>query len=399
MLTIQIVGSSTFLAVTVLTPFIKEEFGLSSSVVGLLIAGMYLGYFFMLIPSGVLTDIFGERLMVAIGLGSLAIYSVVIGMSSRLWMLGLGLFAIGIGYSTIPPGTNKGVYDWFPPDQLGMGLGIKQTGVMIGGALSAALLPTLAMKTDWYLSFVAVGVMSLASLVLLFVYSSPKSTANEPSASNGNIKEVFQSQLGGTLKVFSEANLTPLLLVGFLFGAGQFTLMAYAVLYLTEEIALTVTSAGLLYTAMQLAGVISRVLFGYLADKRFRRNKQYLLLIIGVLGFFSYLALVGLPPTTPVAFVAVVATVLGGLTLGYNGVYLTMANELVGPEHTGFSTSVAVAAVMSGALVTPPVFGLLADRTGTFTLSMVLIAVLTLLAGVFSASISDEPKGAVEESH
>ena len=391
MLTIQIVGSLTFLAVTALTPFIRTEFGLSSTAVGLLIVAMYFGYFLTLIPGGVLTDIFGERLMISVGLGLLGLFSIAIGLGSHLWLLGVGLFALGCGYSMIPPGTNKGVYDWFPPEQLGVSLEIKQTGVMIGGAISAASLPVLATRTDWHTAFVTVGIVSFVSLGLLAVYSRPADAVADGYDTATTVREALQSQLRGIAKVYAETNLNPLLFVGVLFGAGQFTLMAYAVLYLTEEIALSVTLAGLLYTAMQLAGVVSRILFGYIADKWFTRTKHRLLFLIGITGFVSYLVLVALPPNPPLVLVAIAVTILGALSLGYNGVYLTMANELVGPEHTGFSTSIAIASVMVGAIVTPPLFGLLTDWTDTYAFSMVLLAVLTLLAGLFSTKIDDGP--------
>ncbi len=393
MLTVQVVGSLAFLAVTALTPFIKTEFGLSSSAVGLLIVALYLGYFLTLIPGGVLTDVFGERLMIGLGLGFIGLFSIAIGTGNRSWILGFGLFALGCGYSTIPPGTNKGVFDWFPPDQLGIGLGIKQTGVMIGGAISAALLPFLATRTDWRVAFTAVGVVSLVGLVLLLVYSRPSEAVDGQYDESTTAAEAFRSQIRGVLELYSQTRLSPLLLVGFLFGAGQFTLMAYAVLYLTEQVALSPTVAGLLYTAMQLAGVVSRILFGYVADKWFTRRKHRLLFAIGIVAFAAYLVLVSLPPAAPLSVVAIAATLLGALSLGYNGVYLTIANELVGPEYTGFSTSIAITAVMFGALITPPVFGLLADWTNTYAVSMVLIATMTLLGGILSIRIGTVQTG------
>lgn len=390
MLTVQIIGSLAFLAVTALTPFIKAEFALSSSGVGLLVVTLYFGYFLTLVPGGVLTDIFGERLMISIGLGFIGVFSIAIGAGNGSWILGLGLFALGCGYSMIPPGTNKGVFDWFPPEQLGIGLGIKQTGVMIGGAISAALLPLLATRTGWRAAFSAVGIVSLVGLGLLIVYSRPTGAVDPEYDSSTTVVEVFQSQLRGVLEVYSETRLSPLLLVGFLFGAAQFTLMTYAVLYLTEQVALTPTVAGLLYTAMQLAGVASRILFGYVADTWFPKTKYRLLFVIGVVGFVAYLVLVSLPLEAPLSVVAIVVTLLGALSLGYNGVYLTMANESVGTEYTGFSTSIAITALMFGALVTPPVFGLLADWTETYSISMVLIATMTLLAGLLSSRIGSD---------
>ena len=391
MLTVQIIGSLTFLAVTALTPFIKAEFALSSSGVGVLIVALYLGYFLTLIPGGVLTDVFDERVAVGLGLGSIGLIAIAIGASASAWVLGIGLFALGCGYSVIPPGTNKGVFDWFPSEQLGVGLGIKQTGVMFGGAISAALLPLLATRAGWRIAFTAAGVLSLLGLGLLVVYARPDGAASLASNGTTSTTEMFRSQVRGIKTVYAKTDMTPLLFVGFLFGAGQFTLAAYAVLYLTEQIALTPTVAGVLYTSMQLAGVGSRILFGYIADRWLMENRSQLLFGIGIAGFLAYGVLVSLPTNASLLVVGIVVTLVGSLSFGYNGVYLTIANELAGAEHTGFSTSIAIAALMVGALVTPPIFGLVADLTGGYNLPMILLASITLLAGVFSRYIDGQP--------
>ncbi|WIV68732.1 MFS transporter [Natrialbaceae archaeon AArc-T1-2] len=387
MLVIQIVGSLSFLAITALTPFIKTEFGLSPSNVGLLVVIMYLGYFLTLIPGGVLTDIFGERLMIGIGLGCMGFFSAIIGMGNQLWILGFGLFMLGCGYSTIPPGTNKGVFDWFPAEDLGIGLGIKQTGVMIGGAISAALLPILAVQFDWNVAFTAISIVSFVSLMFLIVYSRPEGSITNQYDSDTTAIKSLQNQFRGIIELYSQTKLSPLLFTGFLFGASQFTLMAYAVLYMTEQINIGPAISGLIYTSMQLSGVFSRVVFGYLSDNFFNGERYQLLIFIGISGFVSYLVLISLPPTTPLSIIAVVAIFLGAFSLGYNGIYLTIANEVVGPEHTGFSTSIAVTALMFGGLVIPPIFGLLADWSDAYTIPMAMVAILTLLAGIFSSSI------------
>jgi predicted MFS family arabinose efflux permease len=147
----------------------------------------------------------------------------------------------------------------------------------------------------------------------------------------------LRSQAYGIAMMYAETDLTPLLLVGVLFGAGQFTLAAYAVLYLTEQMSLAPTIAGGLYIVMQLAGVGSRILFGYVADRWLLRNRHWLLFAIGIVGFPAYLVLAWLPANAPLTVVGIAVTLIGALCFEYNGIYLTIANELVGREHTGFS--------------------------------------------------------------
>lgn len=288
---------------------------------------------------------------------------------------------MGVRYSTIGPGTNKSVYDWLPPEQLVTGIGIKQTGVIIGGAISAALLSAIAEWTSWRTSLGTVGLIGVCSLLLLRSYSRPDEASASESASVSFVEQ-FQTQLRGTVAAVRETKLPLLVFSGVFFGTSQFTIMAYAVLYLIEQLGLTPTVAGLVYMLMQLFGVGSRVGFGYVADGRFATRKPTLLVGIGALGCLAYLPVILLDDESALPVVIVAFAVLGAFTLGYNGIYLTISNELAGAEYAGASTSVAIAGVMLGAVVTPPAFGHLAEATGTYAIPLAMLAVASLLAGL-----------------
>ena len=53
---------------------------------------------------------------------------------------------------------------------------------------------------------------------------------------------------------------------------------------------------------------------------------------------------------------------------------------------------------MFGALITPPVFGLIVDVTESYTVSMGLLAMITLLAGAFSTRIDTDTNTDTEQS-
>lgn len=375
MFAVQLVGSAVFFAPTVLTPFIKSEFGLSAAEVGLLITVLYAGYFCFLIPGGAVTDRLGERSTLAIGLGVLGGVGLVLSASPVYWSVFAGLFVAGIGYATVPPGTNKGVFDWFPAEQRATGLSFKQTGVMIGSAGGAALLPAIAVRSDWRVAFGTVGASALCSLAFVFVYSAPASTDGDDSpGASATLAEVWA--------LVRRREVAALLLAGLFFGANQFTLMGYVVLYLTEGLALLPAVAGGLYAAMQLSGAASRIVSGLLADVPWFARRKYLLLVAGGgLAGVLYVPVISLAPGSTLSAVALASAALGALALGYNGIYLTVANELAGPDRTGLSTGIAITAIMIGAVATPPVFGVLVDATGGYAIPLTMLAALSVLAG------------------
>lgn len=379
----QTVGSFAYIAFSVLTPFFKSAFQASTGEIGLLVTLLYLGQFLSLTPGGIMTDYAGERVTLMIGLGSVALISIVISVVTEYWMLAGGALVIGLAYGTVPSGTNKGIYDAFPTSQLTVGISIKQAGVMVGGAACAALLPLVAQTWGLAPTLALVGILVSGMLVPLYVYrgEDPAATQRLPSAKH--IGEQYNRMWG----LATESRVFPLLVGGVLFGVSQFTLMTYTVLYLTESLLLSPAIAGLVYTGMQLAGLISRTVLGVLTDSLFRARKHVVLTALGVVGALSYVPFAVLTPNTGLWLVVTVSLVIGAVSLGYNGVYLTIASELAKKDETGMATAVGISAIMIGAVTFPPLFGVLVDVTGNYSLPFASLGIVMLCAGVFTARI------------
>ncbi|WP_247010560.1 MFS transporter [Halorientalis litorea] len=383
MFVVQVVGSFAYIAFTVLTPFFKSAFEASTGEIGLLVTLLYLGYFLSLTPGGIMTDHAGERVTLMAGLGSVALVAVALSAVTEYWMLAGGILLVGLAYGTIPSGTNKGIYDAFPPDQLTVGISVKQAGVMVGGAACAALLPWVAQTWGLAPTLALVGVLVSGTLLPLYVYrgEDPASARRVPSTTH--VGEQYHRMWG----LATESRVFPLLVSGVLFGVSQFTLMAYAVLYLTESLLLAPTIAGLVYTAMQLAGLVARTALGVLTDSWFRTRKHVVLVALGVVGALGYVPLAVLTPGAELWLVVAVSLVVGAVSLGYNGVYLTIASELAEADETGVATAIGISAVMVGAVTFPPLFGTLVDVTGNYSLPFASLGVVMLCAGAFAARI------------
>lgn len=381
---VQGISSLNYFALTALTPFIKSDFGLTASAIGFLTIAMYGGYFVGLIPGGLLTDQLGERVTLAGSTVLISISLFAVGFSPVYWLLIPGLFVLGFGYSPVSAGTNKGVSDWFPLGQRATALSIKQTGVVIGGAVGSALLPFIASQFNWRLGMLVAASLAVLELFLLFAYSPRHPITN----SNMNADErSAREQLREVLRLAQRPRFNTLIVSGFFFGAAQFTLMAYILLYLTNGLLLAPVISGLLYTLMQLSGAAMRIILGRIADNWFPNRKSSLLSGLGIVGFFIYVPVILLTPSNSLTLVTMAVIAVGGIALGYNGVYLTVATDLTDPERTGSATSVAVASLIAGAIVTPPVFGYLVDITDGFSASLTLLGTLTLIAGLFSSRI------------
>ena len=68
---------------------------------------------------------------------------------------------IGIGVAHIVPTLTRAVIDWFPTRIRALAMSVKQMGVPIAGAITAAVLPALATVTSWRMAAAVTGLLVL----------------------------------------------------------------------------------------------------------------------------------------------------------------------------------------------------------------------------------------------
>ena len=56
------------------------------------------------------------------------------------------LLLVGTFYSVSQPGGSKVIIKWFPKENRGLAMGIRQAGIPIGGTLAGVLIPFLTIK-------------------------------------------------------------------------------------------------------------------------------------------------------------------------------------------------------------------------------------------------------------
>jgi MFS transporter, ACS family, hexuronate transporter len=160
-------GALSVLSVAPLSPFLLEALHLSRVQVGLLLPAVYLGGVLMSLPSGWLTDRLGVRVTLGGGLVVIGALVLAASFASSLPALLGALVAAGFGFSVLNPSTGKAVIEWFPPRGRGLAMGIKQTGLTLGGLLGALTLPPLALALSWRHALATAGALSLVAAALV----------------------------------------------------------------------------------------------------------------------------------------------------------------------------------------------------------------------------------------
>src|SRR5262245_57698505 len=369
-------GALAVLSVAPLSPFLLDALHLSRAQAGLLLPAVYLGGVLMSLPAGWLTDRLGVRTALGAGQALIGVLVLIAALASELVVLLACLVIAGFGFSVLNPSTGKAVVESFPPRRRGLAMGIKQTGLTLGGLAGALALPPVALAAGWRAALATGGVLALASAaVTLMLYRSPAAPTDAATATWPRLSElrVFLRR-PGVIVVFVS---------GLALSVAQSSVLAHLALYARETFALSPVAAGQMLALAQAGGTVSRLAWGAISDRFFGGRRRPGVVLNALVGSSAY-ALLALGDRVPIAGLAPLAIIAGVGAFGWVGLYFALVAEIGGARYAGLLTGVAVAFAWSGVLVGPPIFGLLVDRTGSYAwpwlgLASIGIAVAAML--------------------
>ena len=200
------------------------------------------------------------------------------------------LFLMGLGVGCSQVSAAKGVMDWFPYKGRATAMGVKQTGINVGGILSSSLFPFLISLYPW--SFVIRWISLVAfAFVFLFYFFYRDSPHTETSfSSKVHFKDI--------LNYLRNLDFLLITLSGVFLMAVQFSFSAYFVLYLNQTLHYSIEQSGLFLALSFGTGAFARVGWSSGSDYFFR-NRESVLILIGGLGASVIVMLSFITPSSP----------------------------------------------------------------------------------------------------
>ena len=368
-------SAAAALAVAPLAPVLLDALGLTRAQIGLLVPAIYLGGVLMSMPAGWITDRLGIRATLAAGLLLEAAMIALASEASRFTTLLACLFGAGVGFSVVNPTTGKAIIERFPMRERGVAMGIKQTGLTVGGMLAAFTLPAVAVRWGWQTAFAVAGGCAALGALAGALSGRGQSAAAQPAIED----PPRFAEVGRFLR---NRSFVVLLVSGFTMALTQSSVLAYFALYARDRLGYGVIAAGGLLAAAQAGGTVSRLAWGAVSDRFFGGRRRPCLIINASIGAAACLVFaLGLP--LPDAVATLVTFIFGAGAFGWTGLYLALAAEVGGTRYAGLLTGVAVTCAWSGILVGPALFGFALETFGTYrwpwlalTLSGAAVAVI-----------------------
>ncbi|MDR5671841.1 MFS transporter [Halalkaliarchaeum sp. AArc-GB] len=348
----QVTASVCFYTIYAVTPFVRDEFLVSATLVGVMLTTLTLGYTVFLFPVGSLVDEYGEGLMLVVGLFGLGLAAAAVTVAPTYLGLLFVVFVLGAFYATAMPGTNKAVFNAIPTERLNLAMGIKQVGVTAGSGISAILIPWFgATRFGWEVGFLLASVAA-AVVGVLFYW-----TYEEGGGGDGGSRHGIRTH-------FRNPSYLVVTGAGFFLGAALFTTVGYTILYVDESVGASVVFAGVTLAFAQVFGSVGRVGFGWLADRLSAPLTTSTLRILVVQAGASTLLFLAVTRVESPLVTLFAFSLLGTFVLGFTGIYYSCIGSLVPTEQMGSATAGGQIALNSGALVAPTTFGFLVDVRG-----------------------------------
>lgn len=355
-------------SVMAMAPVIQRDLSLSVTQVGLLVTAYYGAQTVGAFPAGGLVD--------RLGVGWSLVLAQVILIAGAISLSQANDFAaafgscaiMGLGYSLTNPASARGVLEWFPPERRATAMGIKQTGVSIGGVLAAGNGALVTLLSWQSILWIIAGVTAASALLSLRL-------AERPSWRAGGS---FRSVVAHLSEVVRDRNLGLLFAAGGFYNMGQMNFFAYLTLFMREAAQASQPVAGLSLAIAQAASAVGRIGWGVVSDTVFRGKRKTL--VIGLCGtaviLLAAMAAVGL--WWGVAVGIALALALGLTIASFASLMQTLAVEAVAPRLAGSAMGYSLVGTALGGMVGPPLFGAVVDLTGNFANGWLLTAGLVL---------------------
>lgn len=284
---------------------------------------------------------------------------------------------IGVAQGPINPASAHILTQRVPRAWFSLVFSVKQTGVPLGFAAAGILLPLLLPAFGWRgASLIAAGLLVTGAIVLELLRARLDASV-APSAPSPGIWSSVRHVLG-------HAEMRVLGWSALLYVVAQHTFTFFLVTYLYEHCRLSIAEAGFLLFLAQIGGTAQRLVLGALGDRYPR------MMLLGWTGIGIALGAVAtglVSQATPYWLIGLVVFAYGTVVISWNGVSIAEFAALAPQGQVAAVAAVQTALAFSGAVVGPPLFGLIA-AVADYRIAFAMVAAFVLPAAIWQIATS-----------
>ena len=354
-------GSAFQYGLAYLIPALRAS-GLSLAQAGVIVACPTAGLLLTLVAWGAAADRWGERWILATGLGVAGLVLLAAARARSTAALGACLVVAGAAGASVYAASGRLILGWFAARERGLAMGIRQSAQPLGVAVAALALPTLAAR-GLVAAFAFLGGFCLvAAAMVVAAVRDPARGGERAQALRGS---PYRTGLLWRIHAASALLVVP-----------QFTVSTFALVFLVDVRGWRGPAAGALLAAAAAAGAGSRLGAGHWSDRLGSRMRP-----MRVLALATTAALLAVALAAAAAPVLAVPILLAAavLVVSTNGLAFTAVAELAGPAWAGRALGIQNTGQNALAALTPPIMAVLIGAAG-YPAAFAVAGVLPLAA-------------------
>lgn len=356
------VNSAVRFFIPAVMPLIIISLHVSIAYAAILVTSYWVGYTIMQIPSGIINDKFtSSRVNKASFLLMSAVFTLFYFYMGNFTALLIIQFSLGVLSALVYISDVSLIQTWFTHRQRTISVGIYQTAFFLGASLGEYITISLASITvELPILVISIMLFSLGFANLIFI--------KDPDHVQRTVRKRVRITISSGIAYVS--------LIRF---SASFVYLGFLSLFTTY----LVTSGRISYAGSAnyawlaaVAGLAGSPLGGILTD-RFARTKLYPALISNVL---IALLVIVIAFVTNIILIIPLALLMGFLYGIYASPSMSLATELSkSDEEIGSASGFLNFSAQIGGSISPLIIGYLAETTGSYSLSFIIIGIISLV--------------------
>jgi MFS family permease len=275
-------------------------------------------------------------------------------LSSSYWWLVATMAVFGAGYAASTPAGGRAILAWFDRDR-GLAMGIRQTGVPVGGLAGALTLPWVASYAGVRGAFVFAAVLvAVPTLIAYYGYREIRDESLPPAT--------LASVARGMRDLVRDRRLIAVTLTCIMLVFTQSAMNAFVTVTAVVVVGTSAKLAALAFACAHAAATLGRLGWGFLSDRALHGERLVPLAAICVLAAIASAA-IGLLQHGAVVPLFLASALLGFSGASWNGLFAAALAEVGGPARAASALGIALTAIFTASAVAPTFFGALADAT------------------------------------
>lgn len=347
---------------------VRPELRFSEQALGAAIASFFAMSALSSVTSGRLTERVGARY--AIYLAAVVTATSLLGVAlfaRQWWHLSVFMAIGGVGMALSATASNLSVVRLIAPARLGLAYGLSKAAGPAATMLAGIAVPAAALTIGWRWAF---GIGGVAALVVFLI--APDDVA-------------AHRRRGVTQHELPDASRAALVLLGVAVGFGIGSANSMGAFFVESAVAHGYDPgfAGSALAFGSLSGLVGRILWGWLADRRTSGRLRMVAILMAVGG----VAMLGYPHVTGRATLLLLAMVAFAAAWGWTGL-LTLVVVRIAPRAPGAASGVTSAGMFTGATLGPLAYGIAAQRGSYLVMWGVGAAAMFVAAAIAECTVA-----------